>query len=323
MAVRTGEYTAARANKLKPKKKKVAQVAPAKKVSAPITVVEELEEPSLEELLKRTVVRVPRTTPTYMEKKVDNLLEGASMMDKPKFPLGAKEDTIERREWVLSWMLNGHQHGGRLMTERQLAIALDCEEMTIKQDMAALKTKMGDFFVDQNNTEIPALAYILMEMKFQDRGRALTIYNQIVQDIEDADEHAAFIHREVKAQRMSVMALKSANRLTGRDRAAMYSSALQALDLSNKATNGMDNLFKMAGGAAKLQNILKARNVQINNYNGNMVSMAALQEFASKELGAVIPSTRMLTGEKTPTTLDLTLEDREILAIGEKERPKL
>lgn len=304
---------------LAPKKKKVVQPKVAVKTKPappPLTVPD--EEPSLEDLLN-IPVRTPRTTPTFLEKKKDSLLEGAALMDTKKTPLGKSADTQERREWVLGWMLNGHQHAGRLMTERQLAVALDSDELTIKHDMHALKDKMGEFFVDQDNTEIPALAYILMEMKFQDRGRALTIYNQIVEDIQEADEHAKFIMAEVKANRMSVMALKSANKLTGRDRAAMYSSALQALDLSNKATNGMDNLFKMAGGAAKLQNILKARNVQINNYNGPGMSRQEMYDFASKELGAVIPSTRQLTGGNAPKVLDLTLEDQEVMAIGERE----
>jgi hypothetical protein len=240
-------------------------------------------------------------------------------MDTKKTPLGLSLETQERREWVLGWMLNGHQHAGRLMTERQLAVALDTTEMTIKVDIAALKEKMGDFFVDQNNTEIPALAYILMEMKFQDRGRALTIYNEIIEDIDKADQEAQAIVDKVLAGKISAMALKSAHRLTGRDRAAMYSSALQALDLSNKATNGMDNLFKMAGGATKLQAILRAKSVQINNYNGATMNIQQLQEFASKELGVVIPSTRLLTGGDAPKTLELTLEDQEVLAIGERE----
>lgn len=307
--------------RLKPKpKKKVAQQKKVTKEPIKVQAPVALEEPSLEDLLKQTVVvRTPRTTPTSATKKVDDFLEGAAMMDTKKNPLGVSLVTQERREWVMGWMMNGHQHGGRLMTERQLAIALDTDEMTIKADISALKDRMGQFFVDQDNTEIPALAYVLMEMKFQDRGRALSIYNEIKSDIEEADEYAAEIQRKVKNKELPFTALKGAYRLTGRDRAAMYSSALQALDLSNKATNGMDNLFKMAGGATKLQAILKAKNVQINNYNGASMNLQQLQEFASKELGVVIPSTRMLTGGETPATLDLTLEDKEVLAIGERE----
>lgn len=304
---------------LKPKKKKVIQKTQFQPVIRPVPLKE--AEPSLEELMKQPV-RVPRTTPVAMTKKRDRLLEGAGMMESRKSPLGSQSVTQERREYVLGWMLNGHQHAGRLMTERQLAVALDADEMLIKKDINALKSKMGDFLLDQDNTEIPALAYILMEMKFQDRGRALSIYNQIIGDIEEEDERADWVKKSVKAGKMSPEVLAKMHRLTGRDRAAMYASALSALDLSNKATNGMDNLFKMAGGAAKLQNILKAKNVQINNYNGATYNLQSLQKFASDELGVVIPSTRMLTGGATPANLELTPEDKEVLAIGEREVKK-
>ena len=277
------------------------------------------DEPSLEEMFKQKIVRTPRTTPASQQKRVDKLVGGAAIMDTKVGTMAKNQVTQERREWVLSWMLNGHQHGGRLMTERQLAIALDCDEMLIKADIAALKGKMSEFFVDENNTEIAALAYILMEMKFQDRGRALTIYNTIVGDIESEDERARDIADKVKKRELPMEALKYQHRLTGRDRAAMYGSALQALDLSNKATNGIDSLFKMAGGAQKLQNLLKARNVQVNIHNGNSYNLQSLQEFASKAMGAVIPSDRYLTGQSTPTTLELTPEEKKVMEIGEKK----
>lgn len=277
---------------------------PKKKAPKPQPVQE--AEPEIPE---QVIVRVPRTTPAPKADKVDAFSESPTLLEKN--PLGKKEETEYRREQVLSWMLNGHLFNGELCTVNDLAIQLDVPVFTIQNDVAVLKEKMAEFHTTEDLKDVPALAHMLMEMKFQDRGRALALYNIIMNDIKIADD------KELKARNEGKMPQKG-GALTGRDRAAMYAAALSALDLSNKATNGMESLFKITGGAQRLQAIIKAKNVTINN--NTMVAVTHLQELAANSLGAVLPSIRKNNPElPAPKMLELNAEDLKILNMAEKK----
>lgn len=268
--------------------------------------------PDNEDEVGHQIVRTPRLVPKAMVNKVEAKSTGLAMTD----PLGSKRETQERREQVVQWMLNGHTHEDRLMSITELAESLGAPMETIEKDLVAVKGAFEKFYQESNVKDITALAFMLMEMKFQDRGRALSLYNLIQGDIQAADDNEAEF-RDPKTGKM-----KKFGALTGRDRAAMYSSALAALDLANKATNGIDNLIKLSGGFQKLQQVIHAKTVNVNNGSGNMaVSMADLQDFAATTLGTVLPSARKLKKvEDVPASIQLTDEDEEILRIGELER---
>lgn len=254
-------------------------------------------------------VRVPRTTPAARMNALERVAGNDTLLQKDV--LGKQEHTEARREIVLAWMLNGHLHDGQLMTPTELAISLEMPLKTIEMDISTLKEKMADFHTTEDIKDVPALAHMLMEMKFQDRGRALALYNIIMGDIRQSDAVSAVMTKVVSPN-------SKTGALTGRDRAAMYSAALSALDLSNKATNGMDSLFKMTGGAQRLQTIIKAKNVQINAGNG--FTLAQLQEFVTTEMGGVLPSTRKLKGAlPMPKILDLTPEDKKLMEMGNQK----
>lgn len=256
------------------------------------------------------IVRVPRTTPASKSNQTQKLVDGDTLIAKNGF--GKSEETELRREKILAWMLNGHLHDGQLMTVSELAEALAAPTKTVQNDVATLKEQMGEYHTTEDLKDVPALAHMLMEMKFQDRGRALALYNIIMGDINKADAFEA-------AQRETPQARKATG-LTGRDRAAMYSAALAALDLSNKATNGMESLFKITGGAQRLAAIIKARNITVNNFNGPVFTNAQLQEVVANEMGAVLPSTRKVQPMlEAPTAITLDAADHAILAIGSKK----
>jgi len=251
------------------------------------------------------IIRTPRTTPARMNHAVNTMQTGLAMTD----PLGAKRETQERREEVVQWMLNGHTHDCKLMSVTELAATLNVPMETIEKDLVSIKGTFEKFYTENNVRDVTALAYMLMEMKLQDRGRALSLYNIIRGDIDTADENTV----EFKGKKLGA--------LTGRDRAAMYSAMLSSLDLANRATNGIDNLIKMSGGFQKLQQVIHAKSVQINNGNGVMASTDQLQEFAASTLSCVLPSARKVKNIRDiPAVIELTDEDREIMSIGEKER---
>ncbi len=283
--------------KTKPKVNKGQYKAKPKATTAPVSDIPE------------NVIRVPRTTPAAKADHVERFSEETTLIAHEGF--GKTEITEARREQVLAWMLNGHLHNGRLMTVSELSIALDNPLKTIQHDVARLKEQMADFHTTEDLKDVPALAHMLMEMKFQDRGRALALYNIIMSDIDMEDAKiAAYIAEYGKPP-------KSAG-LTGRDRAAMYSAALTALDLSNKATNGMESLFKITGGAQRLQQIIKVKNLTLNQANNVVFTTAQLQDIAAEAMGAVLPSARKANPQLVaPPTLDLDAEDIAVMKIGE------
>jgi hypothetical protein len=264
------------------------------------------------ELPEQVVVRVPRTTPAVKAGQVAEFSDAATLLHKHGLATNGKEETEWRREQVLAWMLNGHLHNGDLCTVNDLAISLDTPVLTIQRDVSFLKEKMAEFHTTEDLKDVPAMAHMIMEMKFQDRGRALALYNIIMGDIKAADE------MEVKSRQEGRMPQKG-GALTGRDRAAMYAAALSALDLSNKSTNGMESLFKITGGAQRLQQIIKAKNVIINQAGGT-VNVAQLQDMAANVLGGMLPSVRKHNPELAlPTTLELDATDEKILNMAEKK----
>lgn len=286
---------------------------PPKRPEAKQVVLPPEPEPTIGEPV---IVRVPRTTPAAKQKAV-NRVESAEANSGAMVAtgrLGVQQETQLRRQDVLSWMLNGHLHAGELMSIQQLAESLNAPLKTVERDVASLKEKMANYHIEADSKDVPALAYMLMEMKFQDRGRALALYNIIIQDIQEADDNIL----EVEDKRGNT---KKLGALTGRDRAAMYNAALQAMDLANKATNGMDSLFKMTGGAQKLQNIIKAKQVILQQGGQMIVQQTTLQEFAAKELAGVLPSVRKHNDQLAlPPGLTITAEDEKIMEIAEKER---
>jgi hypothetical protein len=262
---------------------------------------------------QENVVRVPRTTPAPKIQRVNAFAEAETLLERDG--LGKQQHTEERREKVLEWMLNGHLFAGELMTVNELSESLGEFPKTIQGDVAAIKEQMGEFHTTEDLKDVPALAHMLMEMKFQDRGRALALYNIIMGDIRTADINEAKKASDGKPSKFGG--------LTGRDRASMYSAALQALDLSNKATNGMESLFKITGGAQRLQAIIRAKNLTINNNNTTLYTMGQLQELAADALAGVLPSIRRGRPElPMPKTLELDADDIQVLKLGEKHEAR-
>lgn len=257
-------------------------------------------------------VRVPRTTPAAKQELVEELSEPVAGAIVATNRLGKSAITTARREQVLAWMLNGHQHEGELMSLPHLADALESPLKVVENDVVVLKQKMADYYIKDDQTDTPALAHMLMEMKFQDRGRALALYNIVMADIRASDEQDA-VWQKQNPDRVAKQSL------SGRDRASMYNAALQAMDLAGKATNGMDQLFKLTGGVKKLEKIILHNTQIINNNHTTIVHMNTLQNFVETELAGILPSSRKIVPQlSTSSALEITPEDEEVLTIGDK-----
>ena len=264
------------------------------------------------------IVRTPRlAVDPKVKKSADILKEATAPLITAPNGFAVKRETQTRREIIIGWMLNGHMYNGELMSTTELAQQLSVPMETLERDLSTIKTQFSDFYTDPNRTdkELPAYAYMLLEMKMQDRGRALSLYNAIADDIkalkgEDENENVGKVKRAL---------------LSGRDLAAMRSAQLSALDVANKATSGLNELFKLLGGPEKVVNLIKAKTVMLaqgnNNTMGNM-SMDVLQDTIGSmpEFRSVLPSTRTRDKLPLPAFLDVTDEDKEILEIGAKAR---
>lgn len=301
--------------------KALAGVESLKKKKKPVKVVqqplaEKHEQPEEQEEAQPVVVRVPRTTPSNLQKTVDKVAAGAGISDDGQ--LGKAVTTQLRRQQVMTWMLDGHMLDGELMSKDQLATKLGVPLMHVNQDIKTIKENMAKFYTEDDDTkEIAALAHMLLEMKFQDRGRALKLYNQVLADIRQADLDAERRHKTNPFA-------KGDGKLTGRDRAAMYSTALAAIDLSNRTTNGMQDLLKLTGGAKKLQLIIKAKEIHLNQQNNlTATSSRSIQNMIADMMGNVLPSARNNNKElAVPNFLQLTEEDASIIEIGEEGHTK-
>jgi hypothetical protein len=268
---------------------------------------------------QKQIVRSPRVIPeTYQAKKYNKTKNNAAagIIFGPG-ALGEKKKTQQRRETVINWLLDGHSYEGENMSVTELATALNVPIETIETDLNRIKTQMALYYEDQHNKEMPILAYMLMEMKMQDRGRALAIHNQIMSDIDSETT-------ENKIVEINGTGFKRAG-MSGRDKAAMYSAAINALDLAHKATNGLDNIFKLVGGPERVRAILQARAIQQGAGDGKQIgSMSDVQGMLMTlpEFQSVLPSQRKAGGLKTPGFLTMTAEDKEVMDIGEREYAK-
>lgn len=305
-------------SKPKKKKQKVVEPEPKKKPKR-------VEEPEVRfpgntvPGTNRQIERSPRTVPMKSAKKIAKTKDDATrgIIFGPG-ALGGKRETQQRREQIVNWLLDGHTFEGESCTVTELAAALKVPKETVESDIAKIKEQMSGFYEDKHNKEMPILAYMLLEMKMQDRGRALTIHNLIMSDIEKADENVmTFVDPETHKK-------KTIGSLNGRDRAAMYSSALQALDLAAKSTNGLDNLFKIMGGPERIKQILQAKAIQgKGGKNGHSFNtMGDLQEAMQSlpEFQQLLPSTRKLKMLNPPSFITITPEDKEVMAVGMKAR---
>lgn len=295
------------------------RLAPKKKPVAKKVVVAEPTQPEVDYSTLFTgepvIVRTPRVVPAARSAAVQKIKDsehGTRMIATGR--LGVAAETQARRQSVLEWMLNGHLYDGELRSVQELASILDVHPKVVESDIAKLKSKMADYHVEGDERDIPALAYMLMEMKFQDRGRALQLHNIIIGDIQEADAAA----NAPKEPDKPGVKPKKEYALTGRDRAAMYNAALQALDLSSKACNGMDQLFKLTGGAKKLADIIKARQLIINNNNTLVVNSNTLQQFVGQEFAGILPSTRKAQPQlEAPASLTLDADELAVMEIGD------
>lgn len=293
---------------LKPKKKKLVKPAPA-------IVADPLEKVASDTAQQRPV-RTPRTTTVEVQKRVSTLISGEMISDDGK--LGKSIETQSRRQDVTAWMLNGHTYEGELCDVTMLAEKLNVPKRTIDTDIIKIKERMAEFYTKDDDTrDIAALAHMLLEMKFRDRGQAILLYNRVLADLARADEESA---KRKKENRFSK--LDGFGELSGRDRAAMYSTALAAIDLANRTTNGMESLLKLTGGAQKLQLIIKAKNVQLNKGNGTMnFEPLTIQAMINDMMGSVLPSNRGQNSNiALPAGLQLDSEDERILAIPRQEK---
>lgn len=266
------------------------------------------------------IIRTPRiAVDPKVKKSAEILKEAAAPLITATNGFAVKRETQGRRELIIGWMLNGHMYDGELMSTTELANKLAVPMETLERDINTIKTQFSDFYTDPNRTdkELPAYAYMLLEMKMQDRGRALALYNEIANDIKalkgEGDDDNESVGRVKRAL------------LSGRDLAAMRSAQLSALEVANKATAGLNELFKLLGGPEKVLNIIKAKTVMLaqgnNNTMGN-ISMDALQDTigAMPEFRSVLPSTRTRDKLAMPAFLDITDEDKEILEVGAQAR---
>lgn len=269
------------------------------------------------------IVRHPRiAVDPKVKKRADEM--AASSLLTPVSGLGAKKHTQERRELIIAWLLNGHMYDGRLMAATELADALNVPMETMERDLSTIKQQFSDLYTDPATTdkELPAYAYMLLEMKMQDRGRALTLYNEIAEDIKAMKMGSEICNDAIRDNGPR----KKGVVISGRDLAAMRNAQLTALDVASKATSGLDSLFKMLGGPEKVQMIIKAKAVQLNNGNGDnkmgAFSIETLQDTIGNmaEFRSVLPSTRSRDKTEMPSFLDVTPEDEEILEIGRTAR---
>ncbi len=268
----------------------------------------------------RQIVRSPRMLPAKAAKKVNEVKDGAArgIVFGPG-ALGDKKTTQIRRETIINWLLDGHTLEGETLTLTELAQVLGVPKETVEYDLAKIKDQMAAMYEDKHNKEMPIMAYMLMEMKMQDRGRALTIHNLIMDDIEQADANSVTIIDP------DTLKKKRLNNLTGRDRAAMYSSALQALDLAQKATNGLDNIFKVIGGPDRIKAILQSKALQGTGKGGHkMATIGDVQEALSQlpEFRSILPSSRKLSKLPQPGFIDVTPEEQELMKVGQQAREK-
>jgi len=275
-----------------------------------------VEAPQAQVLPPEQIVREPRLTPARHEQHVAAMYSEMAITGDEAMAKG--EHTQMRREEVRAWMMNGHTHNGVLVTESELAKCLNVPLKTVQIDIKELKDQHSKFFLGNDERDLPALAFALMEMRFQDRGRALALFNIIRNDIERSDAQTKELIQMRKDGKIASNVKIDA--LTGRDRASMYSAALAALDMANRATKGMDDLFKITGSGAKLQAIVKAHSLVINNNNLNVMPVKMLQEFVSKEFAGVLPSARRAGDLAVPKAIQMTDEDDEIMQIGINER---
>lgn len=269
------------------------------------------------------IVRTPRLVVDPKIKKRAEEMKASSILT-PATTLGAKKHTQERRELIIAWLLNGHMYDGRLMAASELAMALAVPMETLERDLSTIKQQFSDLYTDPDTTdkELPAYAYMLLEMKMQDRGRALTLYNEIAEDIVSMKTAS-----EICDDAMGKGRNRKGIAISGRDLAAMRNAQLTALDVASKATSGLDSLFKMLGGPEKVQMIIKSKAVQVNNAsNGGTVvggfSLETLQDTIGQmpEFRSVLPSTRARDKSETPAFIDITPDDEEILEIGRGAR---
>lgn len=302
-------------------KKKPQKPEPVKKSKARPPVVEpDVRFPNNEVPgTQRQIVRAPRTTPAKAAKKIQKKKDDAArgIIFGPG-ALGEKRETQQRRELIVNWLLDGHTYEGETVSQSELAKILNVPKETVEYDIAAIKERMSTFYEDKHNKEMPIMAYMLMEMKMQDRGRALNLHNLIMDDIDKADENV------MKFKDPETGKVKTVGSLGGRDRAAMYSAAITALDLAHKATNGLDNIFKMVGGPARIMAIIQAKALKATGGTGghSMNTIGELQEAMASlpEFQALLPSTRKIRRLAPPTFIDVTPEDQEIMNIGARAR---
>lgn len=289
-----------------------------KPIPAPKPVQAEVHEaPDDESEARPKIIRIPRVASVKTQKRVDILTNGESLSDNGK--LGKSIETQARRQEVTAWMLNGHTHEGELCDVATLAIKLHVPKVIIDRDIKAIKERMAEFYTKDDDTrDIAALAHMLLEMKFRDRGQALALYNRVLEDLAVAD---AEVQRRKDENRFSKQ--DGFGAISGRDRAAMYSTALAAIDLANRTTNGMESLLKLTGGAQKLQLIIKAKNVQLNRNNGTFnMEPTTIQSMIANMMGNVLPSNRGQDKSlPLPSFLEFTDEDKQIMAIAE-DKPK-
>lgn len=303
-----------------PKKKPKKPEPPPKKKAKPVVAEPEVRFPNNEVPgSNRQIVRAPRTVPAKAAKKIQKKKDEAArgIIFGPG-ALGEKRETQQRRELIVNWLLDGHTYEGETLSQTELAKVLNVPKETLEYDIAAIKERMSTFYEDKHNKEMPIMAYMLMEMKMQDRGRALNIHNLIMDDIDKADANV-MTFKDPETGRS-----KTIGSLTGRDRAAMYSAALQAMDLAQKATNGLDNIFKMVGGPQRILAIIQAKALKATGGTGghSMNTIGELQEAMASlpEFQALLPSTRKIKHLNPPTFITVTPEDQEIMNIGSRAR---
>lgn len=301
----------------------VIKLGQAKKKTGPKPVItkpvraEVHEAPDNQSDAKPKIIRIPRVASVKTQKRVDILTSGESLSDNGK--LGKSIETQARRQEVTAWMLNGHTHEGELCDVATLAIKLHVPKVIIDRDIKAIKERMAEFYTKDDDTrDIAALAHMLLEMKFRDRGQALALYNRVLEDLAVADAEVEKRKRENRFSKQDGFGA-----ISGRDRAAMYSTALAAIDLANRTTNGMESLLKLTGGAQKLQLIIKAKNVQLNRNNGTFnMEPTTIQSMIANMMGNVLPSNRGQDKSlPLPGFLELDDEDKQIMAISE-DKPK-
>lgn len=269
--------------------------------------------------LEKRVVRQPRVVPQELDRRVSRGKVVKKKFENDGTVLSSNGWTTEtqlRREKVRRWMMDGHMFDGQIMSVHELAPQLGVPIQTIEHDIAKLKDQMKEFYASESEREIASLAYQVLEMQAQDRGRALSLYNRIVTEIDS--EKPIKLKGEDDGETLKF--LKS----SGRDKAALYTAASTALQQANRSASAMEQLFKLLDGPKKIQNILHAKNVQIvgGGGKGGMFTMEGMQEMLSTipEMRSLLPSTRHADKLPMPAMLDITPEDEVVMEIGSKAR---